>query len=183
MQHRDEERGGLTGARPGHGHHVGARERDRNRLALDGGGYAVALALDRPEHLGQDIHRLKPAALALSLLRFATAARQRLGALEAEVHRLAALPRSASEYRGLCLGAAAALVVIAAAAGLLLAPGLFLALHLASVVVRSPHEPCRVPPTVMKKRRRWELFSNRRHWYRRQTEESHHATPRASRRC
>ncbi len=44
VQHGQDEGGGLTGARAGHGHHVGAAHDDGHGLTLDGRGHLVALA-------------------------------------------------------------------------------------------------------------------------------------------
>ena len=125
----DEEGCGLAGARAGHGDDVGPRERDGDGLALDGGGDAVALALDGFEHLGQYVHGLEPAPLALLLVAQRVGAPptgECFGALESEVHgfaylRLAQHAREHGVLAGCGCGRGGGLAAAAAAAAVLVA--------------------------------------------------------------
>ena len=100
VQHRDEERRGLPAAGPRHRDDVRAAERDRDRLALNRGGDAVAFPFNRAEHVREEIHRLEPAGFALRLELFSAlqpAAGERLRALEPEVDDVAALAGGSGE--------------------------------------------------------------------------------------
>jgi hypothetical protein len=53
LQHRQREAGGLAGAGLRGAEQIAAREHDRNRLRLDGGGLGIALLGDCAEQLGR----------------------------------------------------------------------------------------------------------------------------------